>query len=142
MSDKTTELCIALAALFQTADLVRTLAHEGNADEEATRTLLQSLFNNDAGSAVDVYGSASSLKKGLELITGILGNSSGGNRAMEITRYAINLIHLEKKLGRNPEMGKQIIDEIETVDRQRVYFGDIMNSSILAAAGTNLSGKH
>lgn len=133
MNDKNTELCIALAALFQTADLVRTLAYEGTSEEEATRPLIESLFNNEASNAIDVYGSPQSLTPGLELIIGVLGNSSsGGSRSMDITRYAINLIHLEKKLGKSQNMGKQIIDEIETVDRQRVYFGDIMNGSIIA----------
>jgi CII-binding regulator of phage lambda lysogenization HflD len=55
---------IALAATLQACGLVRKLAYNDSADEGETRTMLESLFMNEASSIQQIYGDLSSLKTG------------------------------------------------------------------------------
>jgi high frequency lysogenization protein len=94
---------IALAGLFQAATLVRQTGVGKVRDEAATRASLASILRTDADSVADVYGGISALRTGLETLAAQLGNE-GRQRDMELTGYAITLLHLERKLARDAAM--------------------------------------
>ena len=91
---------IALAGVLQAADLVRGIARRGQANAEDVDTCLASLLKIDAPSSVDVYGDLHHLHSGLRLLEQQLGNP----RDMELTRYAVALLGLERKLSRRADL--------------------------------------
>lgn len=123
---------IALAAIFQASGLVRQLAYTGSADREQIKAMIDSLFSNDASSIDAVYGSTDNLERGFQLVDGVLKDPSSGNEAKDITRYAIGLLHLQKKLEKDANMGKILIEGIEDAQRQVDYFEDTMNPAVIS----------
>lgn len=94
---------IALAGLFQAAALVRQTGLGRVRDEAATRASLASILRIDAETAADVYGGIPALRTGLETLAAQLGNENR-LRDLELTGYAITLLHLERKLSRDGGM--------------------------------------
>jgi len=126
---------IALAAVFQAASLVRELAYTGQADPDAQAPLLRSLFSNDAGSIDEVFGRLDGLRPGLRLVTELLHNPGRGPLGMDISRYAVSLMHLERKLRARPDTGRRLIQLIEEAERQRDYFDDLSHEAVTRRLG-------
>jgi len=103
MPDAVRDRCIALAGLFQSVRLVQQTARGEYRDAAATAACLNSIFNTDPESACAVYGEIARLQLGLESLLSQLG-SGKQQRDMELTAYAITLLHLERKLSRNRDM--------------------------------------
>lgn len=122
---------IALAAVFQASALVRKLGAEGAADEDDRRTIVNSLFRNEVDSIEEVYGGLANLRSGFTLLSGLLTSPSKTPESMDITRYAIGLLHLETQLRKQPEMGRKLMQGIEEAQRQKDYFDDVLNPSII-----------
>ncbi len=123
--------CIALAGLFQSVRLVQQTARGERRDAAATATCLGSIFNTDPDTASGVYGDVASLRPGLEILQGQLGNDSA-RRDMELTGYAITLLHLERKLNREPEMLRTLGDGIRKISAQKEFF-DQSHPAVIAA---------
>ncbi len=122
---------IALAAVFQASALVRKLAVGGSADEDDRRAIITSLFQGDVGSIDEVYGGLPKLRSGFTLLSGLLSNPSKSPETVDITRYAIGLLHLEAQLRKQPAMGEKILKGIEEAERQRAYFDDVLHPSVI-----------
>jgi high frequency lysogenization protein len=118
MSQTDHDRVIALAALFQATSLVRAIAHQGQADPDAFAACLASLLKIDAESSEAVYGSVAKLRHGLRFLCEHLRHP----RDMEITRYVINLLILERKLARQPALLRTIRAGIEAGIDQLSYF--------------------
>lgn len=104
---------LALAALYQSAFLVQQLAKHGHADSQAMRTIIHSLFQLDAPSVLGVYDDLAGLRIGLEqLVIQFEGKQA---RDMEVVRYVVSLLHLERKLSRLPSHLQAIHDEIAAI---------------------------
>jgi high frequency lysogenization protein len=103
--------CIALAGLFQSIRLVQQTARGERRDAVATAACLGSIFTTDPATTLAVYGNLAALQTGLETLQGQLGSDSA-QRDMELTAYAIALLHLERKLNRQPEMLRDLGDGI------------------------------
>ena len=101
---------IALAALLQASSLVRAIATSGQMDPGAFAVCLISLLRIDADSSEAVYGGMANLRLGLRLLCEHLQYP----RDMEITRYVINLLVLERKLARRPDLLRKIRAGIES----------------------------
>ncbi len=101
---------IALAALLQASSLVRGIAQTGQVDPDAFAACVVSLLKIDADSSEAVYGGMSNLRLGLRLLCEHLRRPHD----MEITRYVISLLVLERKLARRPDLLRQIRAGIET----------------------------
>jgi high frequency lysogenization protein len=102
--------CIALAGMFQAANLVSDIAYNGRCDEEAAKACIYSLFQVDADSVPDVYGGLMGISSGLSQLIGQL--SGKEKRNTEITGYVIALMHLERKLSKQGEMLNTISEGI------------------------------
>lgn len=121
--------CIALAAVFQVARLVSDLARHGVADPQATEASIYSLFQIDPDSSVAVFGGLHGVALGLrELRAQIM---SGNIRNTDIIRYAVSLLHLERKLAKRPELQEQIGDGMRAATRRLGHFS-LLHDNILA----------
>ena len=109
---------IALAGVLQAADLVRGIARRGQARMEDVDTCLASLLKIDATSSIDIYGDLHHLRPGLRLLEQQLGNPSD----IELTRYAIALLGLERKLSRRPDLLKAMGASLEEIIQNLPHF--------------------
>lgn len=110
---------IAFAGICQAVALVQRVAKDGYCDSDAFETSIKAITNMNPSSTLDVFGTESDLKVGLEcLVKGIDSTPSGS----EITRYIISLMALERKLnGRNDAMS-QLGDRLQMVSRQLEHY--------------------
>ena len=132
-SDRLRDRTLALAALFQAAQLVQQVARRGQAADSAIEASVGSLFHIDASSTDAIFGSAAALTTGMRALLARL--SAGGTREeLEVTRYAIALLHLERKLMRHATMQETLRAGIERIRNQLNYF-PVTHENILAALG-------
>lgn len=120
--------CIALAGIFQAADLVRGIAHGSGYNEEAATACIYSLFQVDAESVPAVYGGLEGITHGLNQLIGQLTGKE--ERNTETTGYVISMMHLERKLTKQPEMLQHISDGIELATTRLAHF-PMMHQNIL-----------
>ncbi|MBI5461889.1 MAG: high frequency lysogenization protein HflD [Gammaproteobacteria bacterium] len=133
MAHTLTDRTLALAALFQAAQLVQHVARRGHAADSDVETCIDSLFQIDAPSTEAIFNGRRGLVTGLRTLGARLG-SGGSAEELEITRYAIALLHLERKLARYPTMQNTLRIGIERIRNQTNYFPPT-HVNILAALG-------
>ncbi len=111
---------IALAGVFQACSLVHSMANEGRADSAAIESSLSSLFRIDSDSAADAFGGLPGLRLGFEQLIGSFGNT---NQPVAISRLAIGVLRLERKLAGRQRMLQQLREGIESIQRQVDHLG-------------------
>lgn len=109
---------IALAGAMQAADLARGIARRGQANPDDIVTCLASLIRIDAPSSADIYGGVTRLRSGLRLLEQQLNNP----RDMELTRYVIALVRLERQLSRRDDLLRLIRAGIEDIIQNLAHF--------------------
>lgn len=109
---------IALAGVMQAVDLVRNIAKRGQANADDTETCLNSLLQIDAASSAAIYGGVARLRTGLRLLEQQLEQP----RDMELTRYAVTLLGLERKLARRSDLLATLRTGIEDAIRNLPHF--------------------
>lgn len=109
---------IALAGVMQATDLVRSIARRGQANAEDVATCLASLLQIDAASSDAIYGGIARLRPGLSLLEQQLSHPQD----MELTRYAVTLLSLDRKLARRPELLDALRTGLEDVIRNLAHF--------------------
>lgn len=100
-------LAIALAGLFQAVKLVQQIATGRYRDSTALDACLAGLFNTAPASADCVFGALNGIQSGLETALDQI-SSRQGRRDLELTRYAITVLYLERKLARQQAMLERI----------------------------------
>ena len=127
---------IALAALFQSIEGVNQVANTGKVDETLFKTCISSVLEEEANDAMGLYGSLHNLKTGLSAMMYQLGagqlTPDGKPKDMESTRYALGLLHLEKKLNKNPAIFEDVIKGIQDTQKKLEYF-DMGHENITAS---------
>ena len=103
---------LALAGMFQTAELVHKISQKGLFDQNPFEASINSLIKLDADSVIDVYGEISQISTGLRVLIEELG---GERKNMEIMQNVLGMIFLERKLIKEPNMLKHIQTEIMAV---------------------------
>lgn len=103
MSYSWNDKIIALAGIFQAASLVQKIATSGNCDHFYYERSLKSLFVMSPPTTEAVYQDLHGIQLGLRTLLDIL-NKDSGQENVEIIRYALSLIHLERKLSAQPQM--------------------------------------
>ncbi|MGH8502101.1 MAG: high frequency lysogenization protein HflD [Gammaproteobacteria bacterium] len=112
---------IALAGLYQSVDLVCQIAWRGRAEAKPFEASIGSLFKLDADSYADVYGAPEGIRAGLEVLRAQLIDTNKKPQ-LERTRYAVTLLHLEKKLNRDPSMVATVQQGITRAREQLAHF--------------------
>ena len=120
MSFSDQDRLLALGGCFQAAWCVQGIARRGMADSAAMEAAVHSLFQTDAGDVPAVYGGAERVAPGLrQFIAQVKGNRG---RDLELSRYVITLMQLERKLSGDNERLQRIASGIETAKGRLAHF--------------------
>lgn len=122
---------LALAGIYQSVKLVQEIARKGSISDVHLSALLETLFRFDAHTVIDVYGDISTVKKGLQTLASQLSGKKDYND-IEITRYAIQLLNLEKALKKSPNIMQQLSEQLEKTQGKMEYF-DLSHENIIAS---------
>ena len=124
------ELALALAGVFQAASLVKQIANTGMANSAVIEASLETLFKFDADSVEDVYGGVAGVSAGIREMNRQFG-SSKDERDIDITRYVISILTLEKKLSANREMLDHIAATLQNIKSGLDYFSLMHENTVL-----------
>jgi len=125
---------MALAGMFQAATLVQQVARTGNAAGAAMEASLETLFKFDSKKVADIYGSPADISTGLRTLKKQLSGVTE-KQDMEITRYVLGLIHLEKKLRKNTGMLNKLAEGLNNIQDKMDYFSLTHENIIAGLAG-------
>ncbi len=125
-----TEKVIAMASMFQAGSLVRDVARTGQCDTTGFETAIKSIINSNAKSTEDVYGGIANLETGLRMMSTMF-NRENKERDMEISRYVLGIIVLEKQLTKNKTLFAKLGAGIERAEAQTESFS-ITHENIVA----------
>lgn len=114
------ERVLALAGVFQGAQLAHQLATSGRCDEPAMQSSLASVFRIDAPDAAAVFDGVSGVRFGLRSLVAQL---DGEQRDVAIVRMAITVLRLQRTLAHRPGMLQALRDGIVSAQRQVDHFG-------------------
>ncbi len=112
---------MALAGLFQATALVSQVAKRGMVDHAPFESSIRSLFVREAERTEDVYGGVPHLRLGLEVVQRQLGGDAA-RRDVDLTRYTIALLHLERKVAKRKELLDKIAEGLEQANRQSQHY--------------------
>nr|WP_241086672.1 DUF489 family protein [Candidatus Vondammii sp. HM_W22] len=121
--------CIAIAGVFQAAELASQIAHRGMADSLAVETSIHSLFQTDADTVSEVYGGILGIATGLNAMAARL--EGGDLKEVNTIRYVVALLNLERKLSKKREMLKQVSKGISLATERLSHF-NLPHSNIIA----------
>ena len=117
---------LALAALFQTVEGVNQIATTGQVNSELLTQGINSLLMENPNEIEDLYGGVAGLKTGLEVLLYQLGagrlTPEWKPKNLEATRYAVNLLYLEKKLTADQATFQTVLNGIESAQQQLEFF--------------------
>ncbi|VAW45580.1 High frequency lysogenization protein HflD [hydrothermal vent metagenome] len=135
---------LALIGIYQAAQLVHDLATTGKTDEQAYHTCIQSLFCDNPAKTLDVYGGdIANIQIGIHsLLNQMNAEEATQSRTLEITRYVLSLMILEKKLMKLGKPMKNVTQVLEVAKSQQAHFGlehDNVIASIARAYSENIS---
>lgn len=106
------ERTIALAGMIQASAEVQALAREGVAEPRSYATCIKSILVLDAMNTPAIYGGLEGLRKGLKLIEdGVM--QSTESKSMELLRYTMTIMQLQKQLYKNRDRFSQFANEVE-----------------------------
>lgn len=119
------EQTIALAGVFQAASLVDQIARQGLVSQDALEASVASLFVTNPKRTEDVYGGADQLR--FNLSTGLKElqktiDKKGSTLTPHMTRYALSMIALERKLAKNPKFLQTIGERLDALEQKARYF--------------------
>lgn len=113
---------IALAGLFQAARLVHDIARKGMADNDPFTASIGSVLRIDAQSVEAVYGSLGGVRLGLRQIQKQI-QDRRDQTDVEVARYAVSVLYLERKLCRRNDLLGKIHDGVQHATEQADLFG-------------------
>lgn len=129
---------LALAGLYQAVYLVNQIAHKGLCDVALFETAIHSLFVANPRDSEQVFGSHHALRKGLTLLIQQLASDSE-QRDATLTRYAITLLYLERKVSRNRGLLQRVGEGIERAETQSRHFSATHENVVANLADTYLN---
>lgn len=125
-----TDRTIALAGILQACHLVQQVARKNTADSAALEASLGSVLKIDAEAPVLIYGGPVGVAPGLERVREQLGKETA-HRDMDLTKYVIGVIHLERQLAKRPDMLDKVRIGVERTQAQTAHF-PITHSNVIA----------
>ncbi len=119
-SKPSSEQAIALAAVFHCCELVSQLANAGDTSSDDMALCMSALLNQNPSSVLQLYGSVSGLRLGIDSMQQLFG---GSNQAQtDIMRYVISILYLARKVSGDDKMLNKIASGIENAERQAQHF--------------------
>ena len=123
------EQAAALAGVFQAASLVEKLAKTGQLTEGDLQILIGSIFITSPDNVEEVYDGYHNLIAGRKILSSVLSRDSEIIQS-DVIRYALALIHIEKKLSRNRNMLNTIGQRLGRTKDQVEHFGMLHDNVI------------
>lgn len=121
---------IALAGLCQALKLVQQVARSSELDKDALLLILNSVAVIDAEHPLQIYGNdAAKLRDGMQLIIDQLGDKP--QKDVELTRYIVGVLALERKLNKTPGNLSRLGDKLQHLQRQLQHFS-VLDDNMLA----------
>ena len=111
---------LALAGVYQAAALVKQNENTGNANSAQVESSLETLFRFDASSVEEVFGNVAGVIHGVTILHKHLSDKAG--RDIEITRYVLSLLMLERTLSGNSGMLEEISKRLKLIESQFDFF--------------------
>lgn len=111
---------LALAGIYQCASLVKQIANTGSVNSAQIEASIETLFRFDANNVEEIYGSVAGVNHGIKVLHQHLTDKN--NKDIEITKYVISLILLERKLSSNSDMLKTIDKRLKEIEAQFAFF--------------------
>jgi len=111
MTYSITDRTIAIAGIYQAAYLVKKIANTGAYDEKSYETCIGSIFHIDTDKPEGIFEDVANIKIGLKTLISQLGGDEKNNHSpgeMQITKYVIGVMVLEKQLRKNQNMLNEI----------------------------------
>jgi high frequency lysogenization protein len=102
---------LALAGIFQAVQLVQRTARFGSPNGPSYEPCIKTIFDLDPDSTELVYGGVQGIGRGLKLLRDQLDNQSE-TRDIELTKYVVQLLHLEKQLSKDRRMQQRLREGI------------------------------
>lgn len=134
MNKKFYDLTLALAGLFQAVALVEQTAKTGQATPEAFITSINSILDLNPDTSLDVYGGdIKNLRTGLELLNELLIKNTPKHQ--DLIRYALGVLHLQKKLSVRKDMLNMIASRVEQARQQSQHFSNT-HDNVIANLGS------
>ncbi len=133
-----TNRILALAAVFQAARLVQDIAQTGQIPNDAFLASLHSVLQTDAENVEAIFRDIGRLRLGLEQFQYQL-QGSKERRDIQIAKYVVSLLYLERKLSRRKDLLKQIGEGIERAKQQASHFGEDHANVLAGLADTYLT---
>lgn len=134
-----TDRALAFAGILQALQLVQNAAHGRPSDVEALQASLSSVLRLDASSVEEVYGGIQPLSNGLRLLQTQL-MSQNKKPDIELSRYLVTLLHLERKLSKRADLLDRIRSGVERAQQQAEHF-DVSHANILASLADTYSAS-
>ncbi len=129
---------IALAGIYQAALCVRQIARKGTVDTDTMAPCVHSLFQTDAESTGAIFGDPGVLTPGVRQLIGQLTGKQP--RDLELTRYVVTLLKLERVLAGRKVLVAKIADGIEEARAKLEHFS-MLHPNLLAHLAEIYSGN-
>ncbi len=121
--------CLALAGTLQGAALAASIARNGVMDVTAAENSIRSILRISAATTEDVFDGVEGVHYGLRRLHQQLGNRTPEN--LELFRYVVYLLMLERKLVKQPQMLDTLSSGIALATARLEHFSPL-HSNILA----------
>lgn len=113
---------IALAGVFQASHLVEQIAKQGQAPADALNTSISSILCTNPDNVEAVFNGLSGLTIGFNILKQVLERNTSQSVHNDTIRYALTLIHLERKLNKAPSMLNTISERLDKAKNQAAHF--------------------
>ena len=113
--------------------LVDQIARTGSSPAESFNPSINSLFRFDADSAADVFGGIHGVRLGLQVLCDLL-SGQNRDRYRSITRYALGMLYLEKRVSANGEVLSIIHNRLQHASVKAEHFSDNINATTASIA--------
>lgn len=125
---------LALAAVAQAIAAVKQLALRGHVNEDSARdALLNSVLDQSPTDVASIYGGASNLRLGLQVLLAQIGTTK--DKDVDVTRYIIATLALARRLERKPEQLQALGQRIQQLARQKNDFHFDQDTIMTGMAG-------
>ncbi|WP_455379780.1 high frequency lysogenization protein HflD [Acidihalobacter prosperus] len=121
---------LALAAVFHCASAADELARTGKIEPADFEPFISSVLVRDAASLEAIYGGMENLRNGLKCLRLQL-DPQTRTQATEVMRYAVSLLHLERRLAKRRQILDLLDQGIDKAERQASYF-EITHENVVA----------
>ena len=129
----TADQALALAGVFQSAELVAKLATEGHVSEEQLSAAMSALLNQNPETVRSLYGNVSDIELGINSMREMINDRT--QASTDVMRYVIGIMYLARRLTADTIRIKQVGDGITNAKRQADHFSVTHENVIANIAG-------